>query len=178
MAFVGSGTRVARLTHLEALFPALSADQYEKSSEQTDHYNCLAYAANDEGNWWGGGPNDYWPHGVPYGRSAEDLIAAYATRGYSECSHGRLEVRYEKIAIYVHPDTKKANHAAKQLPFGRWTSKLGELEDIEHATLAQLESGAHLETYGFAVRFVRRRRNLVTWLSHCIRYLSEKSKKR
>jgi len=24
-------------------------------------------------------------------------------------------------------------HAARQLPEGRWTSKLGELEDIEHA---------------------------------------------
>jgi len=31
-------------------------------------------------------------------------------------------------------------HAARQLGPSNWTSKLGELEDVEHATLQSLES--------------------------------------
>jgi hypothetical protein len=44
-------------------------------------------------------------------------------------------------------------HMARQLTSGRWTSKLGELEDIEHLTLEQL-SGSD---YGQAVQFLKRK---------------------
>jgi hypothetical protein len=36
----------------------------------------------------------------------------------------------EKIAIYVRSDIP--SHVARQLPNGKWTSKLGLREDIEH----------------------------------------------
>ena len=42
-------------------------------------------------------------------------------------------------------------HAARQLPNGRWTSKLGELEDIEHV-LHDLEGAA----YGSVVLVMKR----------------------
>jgi hypothetical protein len=42
-------------------------------------------------------------------------------------------------------------HAARQLPSGRWTSKLGELEDIEHG-LRDLEGDA----YGTVVLIMKR----------------------
>jgi len=42
-------------------------------------------------------------------------------------------------------------HAARQLENGRWTSKLGELEDIEH-DLHHLASGA----YGAVVQILKR----------------------
>jgi hypothetical protein len=44
-------------------------------------------------------------------------------------------------------------HAARQLDNGRWTSKLGELEDIEHS-LRDLEGAA----YGTVVQVMKRPR--------------------
>jgi hypothetical protein len=144
------------LTHLEAVFPALDGNAYAKTSDRTDTYNCFAFAAGDDSSWWGEPPDDYWPPSVDYGRAPEHLIAAYATLGYVECQTGDLEAGYEKIAIYVHPDTGRATHAARQLDDGCWKSKIGELEDIEHSTLAQLECLVSLSSYGYVVRYVRR----------------------
>jgi hypothetical protein len=47
-----------------------------------------------------------------------------------ECEDGRLESGFEKIALFALEGLPK--HAARQLQSGRWTSKLGRLEDIEH----------------------------------------------
>jgi hypothetical protein len=47
------------------------------------------------------------------------------------CDDERLEAGYEKVALFAL--LGKPKHAARQLPGGRWTSKLGEWEDIEHA---------------------------------------------
>jgi hypothetical protein len=38
---------------------------------------------------------------------------------------------YEKIAIYTKPDGRPT-HAARQIDSDKWTSKMGQLEDIEH----------------------------------------------
>jgi hypothetical protein len=53
--------------------------------------------------------------------------------GYLVCDQDQLETGYEKIALFALADLPK--HAARQLPSGRWTSKLGPMEDIEHALL-------------------------------------------
>jgi hypothetical protein len=47
------------------------------------------------------------------------------------CGQADLEPGFEKIAPFADADGLPT-HAARQLPGGRWTSKLGELEDIEH----------------------------------------------
>jgi hypothetical protein len=44
-----------------------------------------------------------------------------------------LQANIEKIAIYVN-QLGVPSHAARQLPNGLWTSKLGSNVDIEHAT--------------------------------------------
>ena len=36
------------------------------------------------------------------------------------------------------------SHAARQLPSGHWTSKLGKAEDIRHSTLEAVESDPNL----------------------------------
>ncbi|WP_293090687.1 hypothetical protein [Moorena sp. SIOASIH] len=51
--------------------------------------------------------------------------------GYTPCQSELTESGYEKIALYV-DDRGIPIHAAKQLPNGKWSSKLGWLEDIEH----------------------------------------------
>lgn len=61
------------------------------------------------------------------------------------------EKKFEKIAIYVNA-YNKSTHAARQLSSGRWTSKLGRLEDIEHATV----EGLYRSDYGAVAVFMRR----------------------
>ncbi|MCG8587287.1 MAG: hypothetical protein MI757_21490 [Pirellulales bacterium] len=43
-------------------------------------------------------------------------------------------------------------HAARQLPDGRWTSKLGKAEDIEHDSANDVAGGL----YGEVVEFMKR----------------------
>jgi hypothetical protein len=43
-------------------------------------------------------------------------------------------------------------YVARQLPDGRWTSKLGQLEDVTHATTDALEGS----DYGEVVQFMKR----------------------
>lgn len=118
----------------EDIFPGLQGSGYQITSPKDDTYNCIAWAAGDTGTWWwpNPGPKQFWPAGA---RAEESLAAfqeAFATLGYSTCSGEELESDYEKIALFADAQGFPL-HAAGQLPNGRWTSKLGELEDIEHA---------------------------------------------
>ena len=61
-----------------------------------------------------------------------------------------MEPGFEKIALFA-TDQAVPLHAARQLASGRWTSKLGEREDIEHA-LRDLEG----EIYGTVVLIMKR----------------------
>lgn len=81
-------------------------------------------------------------------------MAAYATRGFRRSATGGLLVAgLEKIALYVDGDGEPS-HAALQLPNGRWSSKMGTWEDIEHADTDCLEGG----TYGQVALFLERPR--------------------
>jgi hypothetical protein len=79
------------------------------------------------------------------------FIAAYTILGYEPCGDGLLEFGYEKVAIYL-DGRGKPTHAARQLPSGTWTSKLGEGEDIEH-TVPEAVMG---DVYGTVGQFLRR----------------------
>ena len=79
----------------------------------------------------------------------------FRTAGYESCDDGALEVGQEKVAIYARDD--RPQHAARQLANGRWTSKLGDYEDIEHDTPEELEGDGRYE-YGRIVVFMRRTR--------------------
>lgn len=106
-------------------------------------YNCIAWAADDQDNWWwpSGSPDDYWPPGVPLQITLAAFVQAYGTLGYVPCADGALEIGFEKIAIYAtgRPGQWVPQHAARQLPNGCWTSKLGSYEDIEHMTATCVE---------------------------------------
>jgi hypothetical protein len=108
---------------------------YAVTSDRSKRYNCIAWAAGDIAKWWWPGPNlevEYWPAGVPHVETLEAFQAAFASLGYLVCADVGLEPGFEKIAIFA-SDSNQPKHAARQLPNGRWTSKLGNLEDIEHA---------------------------------------------
>lgn len=74
---------------------------------------------------------DTWPADVSRVESVEAFRDAFATLGYVVCSEDVQEASYEKVALFVLAGVPK--HAARQLPNGRWTSKLGAMEDIEHS---------------------------------------------
>jgi hypothetical protein len=58
------------------------------------------------------------------------FVAAFATLGYVPCSGEEPENGFEKVALFARGGMP--THAARQLSDGRWTSKLGLREDIEH----------------------------------------------
>jgi hypothetical protein len=68
-------------------------------------------------------------------------VAAFATLGYEPCEGEAVEPGWERIALYGTADGV-LTHAARQLLNGRWTSKLGCWEDIEHG-LHDLEGEAY-----------------------------------
>ena len=75
---------------------------------------------------------DTWPVGVPREENVGAFILAFGTLGYSPCETGELEVGHEKVALYALDG--RPTHAARQLPDGKWTSKLGPGPVITHTT--------------------------------------------
>lgn len=120
---------------LEQLFPGLAGNDYRVTSPSDRDYNCIAWAAGDSRKWWWPGPDldkEYWPTGVPREQTQIAFVAAFASLGYSICENDDVENGCEKIALFA-DDNGKPKHAARQLFNGRWTSKLGKAEDIEHS---------------------------------------------
>lgn len=72
----------------------------------------------------------YWPDDAPRLETIGAFVQAFSTKGYVPCDDGNLEQGFEKIALYTLNGTP--THAARQLPDGNWTSKLGESHDISH----------------------------------------------
>jgi len=138
---------------IEAAFPALTASNYQITSPASPDYNCLAWAASTDNKWWWPDNQNtaYWPLEAPREETVDAFVKAYSLAGYSPCNDSHYERGVEKIAIYLSADGKPT-HAARQLPSGRWTSKLGEREDIEHETLSDI-AGQH---YGNVAVIMRR----------------------
>jgi hypothetical protein len=115
------------------VFPRLQGANYRVTSPPDDVYNCIAWAAGATNDWWWpiGPGKTYWPDGVPRLVTLEAFREAFATLGYVVCAGEELEPGFEKIALFA--DSQGVpQHVARQLPNGRWTSKLGKKEDIEH----------------------------------------------
>jgi hypothetical protein len=128
--------------------------QFFPNLKDSEEYNCFAWAAGDTSRKWApvDRPPYYWPQGVPKGLTVDSCIKAYETLGFRPCETGELEIGQEKIAIFVHEVHGRVTHAARQLPDGCWTSKLGDFHDIKHKTLRALEC----PDYGRVARFLRR----------------------
>jgi hypothetical protein len=92
----------------------------------------------------------FWPDHAPRISTLDAFVATFSLDGYAPCATGDFEKGWEKIALYAKDGVP--THAARQLGSGKWTSKLGRLEDIEHDSPELLEG----DTYGAVVRFLRR----------------------
>jgi hypothetical protein len=118
---------------MEDIFPGLRGQSFQITSPKDDKYNCIALAARDIRNWWWPdiAEEDNWPAGVARVETIAAFRDAFATLGYVICEHDELEPGFEKVAFFAFAG--KPKHVARQLPTGRWLSKLGPMEDIEHA---------------------------------------------
>lgn len=134
-------------------FPRLTDDNHHVTSPETDEYNCAAWAVGDDQRWWWPTQTSYWP-GKRLNNTLEAFEEGLGLTGWEVCENAEVEVGYEKLAIYADTDGQP-RHVARQLVDGRWTSKLGEWEDIEHEALEDLDS----PDYGTAQMFMRKRQD-------------------
>jgi hypothetical protein len=145
---------VASIQDLEAALPGLVGTGWSEESIATDIYNCIAFAFGDTQNWWwpGKGFGRYWPPGFPNDDSVVTLVKIFGAHGYFVCDSQEPESGYEKVVIYARDG--KIKHASRQLRSGRWASKLGEEQDIEHERAEHAECSA----YGTVEQLLRRKR--------------------
>ncbi len=140
------------VTPLEEAFPGLAKSGYQVTSPRASDYNCIAWAVGETRAWWWPGRDverEYWPPGVPRERTRDAFVAAFISLGYAICEGEGPEAGCERVALFEDADGRPT-HAARQLPSGRWTSKLGTAEDIEHG-LRDLE-GAIYGTVALVMR--------------------------
>ena len=143
----------------EIAFPNLTTGTYRVTSAASSVYNCLAWAACETEAWWwpDAGGDYYWPSDAPREETIEAFVQAYRSAGYTPCPDAKPEPGMEKAAIYADA-TGNPTHAAKQSESGAWTSKLGNWEDIEHASLSQLQGPG--SPYGTVVQVLKRPRRV------------------
>lgn len=140
-----------------AELPNLTDKNCVVTSPATRSYNCIAWAATSDVLWWWPDPSNiyYWPASVPREATVEAFLRAYGTLGYIECKNGKLEAGFEKIALYANRmpwGDIEPTHAARQLPDGKWTSKLGAFEDVTHNKAADVKG----PLYGGVVKYLKR----------------------
>jgi hypothetical protein len=83
----------------------------------------------------------YWPPNIRCDETIEAFDELFLSGGAFRVTDESVEKDIVKIALFAKLD--KPTHAARQLAGGKWTSKLGRLEDISHQ-LREIEG----ERYG------------------------------
>ncbi len=118
---------------IESVFPGLRGQPYQITNPIDRKYNCIAFAVGDTQTWWwpDEAEEDTWPAHVPRVETVPAFREVFAMFGYADCAREELEPGFEKVALFTLAGVPK--HAARQLGNGRWTSKLGPKQDIEHA---------------------------------------------
>ena len=132
-------------------FPGLAQTPFEVTSDPTPIYNCIAWAAGDQQSFWwpGHGSGYFWPPSVPRAVTRDAFIRAFGRLRYRVCLSPDLEDGDEKVALYEFGG--EPTHAARLMPDGRWSSKLGQSHDIAHSLDA-----LNGDEYGAPVIFLRR----------------------
>lgn len=118
-------------------------------------YNCIGWAIDPDNpqNWWPK-KNFKWPKNLLRVETIENFIRAFEIKGYVVCDDGAIEEGFEKIVLYSINEYGREipKHAARQLPNGKWTSKIGACEDIKHFTPEDVEGLAYGKKYKFMKR--------------------------
>jgi hypothetical protein len=99
---------------LEALFPRLAGSAYQPTSDPDELYNCIAWAAGDNGVWWWPGPEDdsFWPETIPRHATLGAFDALFGSLGFLPCADDTPVPGVEKVALFADPDDSPT-HAAR-----------------------------------------------------------------
>jgi len=135
---------------LARIFPKLSIEGFKTVGQATELYNCIAYAAGDTTDWWWPTGPEYWPPWATTNEKMRSLEEVFVGLEYEPCNDDSLEYGYEKVALYE--INGRFQHAARQMPTGRWRSKMGRGPLIEHRSPDSLSDGV----YGSPTVFMRR----------------------
>ena len=141
--------------YLQTSFPGLRTAPFQVTSPANQKYNCIAWAAADANTWWwprGDPTTIVWPPTAVRELTLDAFTTAFHSLGFVGGADESLEPAIEKVALFADP-AGTPTHAARQLPSGRWTSKLGQAVDIEHE-LRALEG----EIYGDVASILKRPR--------------------
>lgn len=118
-------------------FPNSLDDPFIKTSDPSKFYNCIAWSISDNSRWWWPDEDSYWPEEIQKEESIDAFIDLYNSLGFEVCNNSEPEEGFEKILLF-HNDLDEPTHAARQLPNGYCTSKLGENIDVEHSLNSML----------------------------------------
>lgn len=146
------------MNHLEDIFPLLQSSDYKFTSAPSDSYNCISWAVGSQhsGKWWwpfGDPDKTHWPPEVERAETLTAFQKLFAALGFVDCEGDGLEAGFEKIAVFADEEGCPL-HAARQLPTGKWTSKIGAFEDIEHDLYALV--GTEYGSVAFLMRRLSR----------------------
>jgi hypothetical protein len=131
-------------------FPRLTPYNHRVTSPPSIDYNCIAWSAGDMDHWWQ--PGLFWPIEVQLTDCGIAVLQQmFKARGYEDGGKDTsFETGFEKVALFS--DGLYDTRAARQLANGKWTSKLGKAEDIEHDTPDDVAGGL----YGDFIQVMKR----------------------
>jgi hypothetical protein len=137
-ALAGPAARAESLDHAQdkqALLSPVMKESFPRLKEAftilgpgTKQYNCIAWSIGNTREW-------VWP-----GNRVEDFDRLYAEHGYTRQPGLNLAVEPGKRKLVLYATLNKdatinaVTHAAVQEADGSWTSKLGQMALIRHAT--------------------------------------------
>lgn len=140
-------------------FPGLAEDDdFKITSPDTPDYNCIAWAFGGYKDKWIQPPSYtrppydaivWWPDDVAEGLEIDYLVELFESKGFKKCADWKHEDGYQKVALYI----KDGNwtHASRELVdkkvCGKWISKLGPMNDIQHGTPYTIEGDCYGEVY-------------------------------
>lgn len=92
-----------REQEIKKLFPELTSSNFRITSDPTEEYNCIAWAADDTDAWWWPDPQyvAYWPSNVARVETIDAFVEVFELFGYTICTDGMHEKDVEKITILL-----------------------------------------------------------------------------
>ena len=133
-------------------FPNSKVEPFVITSSATGNYNCIAWASEDTEHFYWPIPEPFfsWHNDAIQEETIEAFVSFFQLYGYIICEHDKKEKGVTKVALFAKDNIP--THAARQLPNGSWTSKLGILEDVRHSLFAISEG-----LYGDVVLYLKRK---------------------
>lgn len=150
---------------LKGLFPNLQYNSNTITSDPDINYNCVAWVLHCKTKWidtWEflippPPPVYIWPKGLPRDSLPETYIDLFKIHGFEETDKTdgtKYEEGNEKIVLYTHKG--EFRHVALLLPNNLWSSKLGEIVDIQHRLKELYNDLPYPYNYGEVSIFMRR----------------------